>query len=143
MLPPFISRETPLRTEPLLDTPPPHGVTGHLPADPNRVGPSHPPLNFVDGNRYIVLRLLVEAKHCQVRWNTVMRARGSGDKKVMGKIFELLFDAGLSEEQARDPELPRCWQNKSSVGQGVGGGFSFHHPPPAWKVSLRSGTSTQ
>ena len=35
---------------------PPQGVTGDLPADPNRVGYSQPPLNFVDGNGYIVLR---------------------------------------------------------------------------------------
>ena len=30
-------------------------MTCDSPADPNRVGPSQPPLNFVDGNGYIVL----------------------------------------------------------------------------------------
>ena len=38
-------------------------------------------------------------------WGKVMRAWGSGDEKVVGKIFELLFNAGSSEEQARDPAV--------------------------------------
>ena len=62
--PPFISSEPPVRTEPLLD--PPHGVMGSPNPAPDRVGPSQPPLNFVDGNGYIVLRGLVEAWHCEV-----------------------------------------------------------------------------
>ena len=36
---------------------------------PDRVGPSQPPLNFVDGNGYIVLRGLVEARDCEVGRN--------------------------------------------------------------------------
>ena len=34
-------------------------------------------------------------------------AWGSGDKKVVAKNFELLFNAARSEDQAKDPELPR------------------------------------
>ena len=34
---------------------------------------------------------------------------GQLEDKVIGKNFELLFNAGLSEEQAKDPDLPRCW----------------------------------
>ena len=68
--PPFISSEPPLRTEPLLE--PPHGVMGNPDPAPDRVGPSQPPLSFVDGNGYIVLRGLVEARDCEVGWNTVM-----------------------------------------------------------------------
>ena len=63
-------------------------------------------------------------------WRKVMRARGSGDENVVEKIFELLFNAGLSEEQARDPALPRRWQSKRSLRQGVGGAlFKKFHPP--------------
>ena len=47
---------------------------------PDRVGPSQPPLNFVDGNGYIVLRGLVEARDCEVGWNKMMKALGSGDE---------------------------------------------------------------
>ena len=101
--PPFISSEPPLRTEPLPD--PPHGVTGSPDPAPDRVGPSQPPLNFVDGNGYIVLRGLVEARDCEVGWNKVMKAWGSGDEKVVAKNFELLFNAARSEEQAKDPAL--------------------------------------
>ena len=81
--PPFISSEPPRRTEPLPD--PPHGVTGSPDPAPDRVGPSQPPLNFVDGNGYIVLRGLVEARDCEVGWNKVMKAWGSGDEKVVAK----------------------------------------------------------
>ena len=63
--PPFLSSEPPLRTEPLPE--PPHGVMGNPKPAPDRVGPSQPPLNFVDGNGYIVLRGLVEAQDCEVR----------------------------------------------------------------------------
>ena len=95
---------------------------------PDRVGPSQPPLNFVDGNGYIVLRGLVEARDCEVGWNKVMKAWGSGDEKVVAKNFELFFNAAQSEEQAKDPALPRRWQSKSTLGSGVGGALfkKFH-----------------
>ena len=95
---------------------PAHGVLGHLDPAPDRVGPSQLPLNFVDGNGYIVLRGLVEARDCEVGWNKVMEAWGSGDEKVAAKNCELLFNAGRSEDQARDLELPRRPQSKSSLG---------------------------
>ena len=88
---------------------------------PDRVGPSQQPINFIDGNGYIVLRGLVEARDCEVGWNKVMKAWGSGDEKVVAKNFELLFNAARSEEQAKDPGLPRRWQSKSTLGSGVGG----------------------
>ena len=96
--PPFISSEPCVRTEPLSD--PPHGVLGSPDPAPDRVGPSQPPLNFVDGNGYIVLRGLVEARDCEVGWNKVMKAWGSGDEKVVAKNFELLFNAARSAERA-------------------------------------------
>ena len=117
--PPFISSEPPLRTEPLSD--PPFGVMGSPDPAPDRVGPSQPPLNVVDRNGYIVLRGLVEARDCEVGWNKVMKAWGSGDEKVVAKNFELLFNAARSEQQAKDPRLPRRWQRRSSLGSGVGG----------------------
>ena len=126
--PPFISSEPPLRTEPLPD--PPHGVTGSPDPAPDRVGPSQPPLNFVDGNGYIVLRGLVEERDCEVGWNKVMKAWGSGDEKVIAKNFELLFNAARSEEQAKDPELPRRWQSKSALIGVGGGGASLQEVPP-------------
>ena len=49
-------------------------------------------------------------------WNKVMKAWGSGDEKVVAKNFELLFNAARSEEQAKDPALPRRWQSKSTFG---------------------------
>ena len=126
--PPLPFERTPLRTKPLPD--PPHGVMGNRDPSPDRVGPSQPPLNFVDGNGYIVLQGLVEARDCEVGWNKVMKAWGSGDEKVVAKNFELLFNAGRSEDQARDPALPRRWQSKSSLGSGVGGPlFKESHPP--------------
>ena len=51
----------------------------------------------------------------------MMKAWGSGDEKVVSKNFELLFNAARSEDQARDAELPRRWQSKSTLGSGVGG----------------------
>ena len=61
---PFISGEPPLRTEPLPE--PPHGVMGNPDPAPDRVGPSRPPLNFVDGTGYIVLRGVVEPQDGEV-----------------------------------------------------------------------------
>ena len=96
---------------------------------PDRVGPSQLPLNFVDGNGYIVLPGLVEARDCEVGWDKVMKAWGSGDEKGVAKNFELLFSAARSEEQAKDPALPRRWQSKSTLGSGVGGPlFKKFHP---------------
>ena len=117
--PPFISSEPPFRTEPLPN--PPHGVIGNPDPAPDSVGPSQPPLKFVDGNGHIVLRGLVEARDCEVGWNKVMKAWGSGDEKVVAKIFELLFNAARSGDQAKDPQPPRHGQSKSNLGSGVGG----------------------
>ena len=118
--PPFISSEPPLRTEPLPD--PPHGVMGTPDPAPGRAGPSQPPHNFVDGDGYIVLRGLVEARNCEVGWNKVMKVCGSGNEKVVSKNLELLFNASRCEDQARDLEPPpRRWQSKSTLGSGVGG----------------------
>ena len=127
MPPPFISSEPPSTSNPFPT--PPLGVTGDFPADSNRVDPS-PPLIFVDGNGYIVLRGGVEARDCEVGWNEVMRAWGTGDEKFVGKNFELLFNAGLSEEHARDGKLSRRWQSKSSLGKGVGGPLFKNFQPP-------------
>ena len=56
---------------------------------------------------------------------------GQRRRKSRRKKFELLFNAGRSEDQARDPELPRRWQSKSSLGSGIGGPlFKKFHPPP-------------
>ena len=132
--PPFISSEPPFRTQHFPD--PPHGVMGNPDPAPDRVGPSRPPLNFVDGNGYIVLRGLVEPRDCEVGWNKVMKAWGSGDEKVVAKTFELLFNAGRSEDEARDPDpgvaTPRfwtpttpptnCWPEARGGGGGGGGG---------------------
>ena len=131
--PPFISNEPPLCTEPLPDPRP--GVPCVSPTDPNSVGPSQPPLNFVDGNGYIVLWVRgVEANRREVGWGKVMRAWGRGDEKVVEKILELLCNAGLSEEQARDRALPRRWQSKGSLQLGVGRRFFKKiQPPPRGK----------
>ena len=60
-----------------------------------------------------------------------MKAWGSGDEKVVAKNFELLFNAARSEDQAKDPGLPRRWQSKSTLGSGVGGPlFKKFHPQP-------------
>ena len=59
-----------------------------------------------------------------------MKAWGSGDEKVVAKNVQLMFNAGRSEDHARDPDLPWRWQSKSSLGQGVGGGASQELPPP-------------
>ena len=63
-------------------------------------------------------------------------------RKVIAKNFQL-FNAARSEYQARDPDLPRRWQTKSSLRQGVGGPLFKKFHPPSWKVSLRLGTSNQ
>ena len=138
--PPFISSDPPLRTEPLPD--PPHGVMGNPDPAPDRVGPSQPPLNFVDGNGYIVLQGLVEARNCEVGWNKMMKAWGSGDEKIVWENLELLFNASRSENQARDPELPRRWQSKSTLGRALGGRSSRSSTATSPKVSLGLGSST-
>ena len=97
---------------------------------PDRVGPSQPPLNFVDGNCYIVLRGLVEARDCEGGGNKVMKAWGSGDEKVVAKNFELLSNAARTDDTAGDPDLPRRWQSKTLLGEGVGGPlFKEIHTP--------------
>ena len=54
---------------------------------------------------------------------------GSGDEKVVAKKFELLCNAARSEDQAKDPDVPRRWQSKSNLGSGVGGPlFKKFHP---------------
>ena len=117
--PPLISSEPPLRTEHLPE--PPHGVMGNPDLAPDRVGPSEPPLTFVDGNGYVVLRGLVEPRDCEVGWNKVMKEWGSGDEKVVANNFELLFNTRRSGDHARDPDLPRRGQSESSLESGVGG----------------------
>ena len=95
---------------------------GNPDPDPNRVGPSQPPIKFVDGNGYIVLRGLVEARDCEGGWNKVMKAWGSGDEKVVAKnLICCSTPGGVKVRHARDPDLPWRWQSKSSLGQGVGG----------------------
>ena len=105
-------------------------MTGDLPANRNRVGPSQPPLNFVDGNGYIVLRGVAEARDCKVKCGKVMRVWGSGDEKVLGKIFELLFNTRRSEEQARDPDPPPPGVGKAKAYRGGGGWAPFQEVPP-------------
>ena len=95
--PPFISSEPPSRTEPLADTP--RGETGDPPTNPNRVRPSQPPSTLLMATATFCFGGCVEAKDCEVGWNKVMKAWGSSEEKLVGNKFELLFNAGLSEEQ--------------------------------------------
>ena len=122
-------------------------MIGNPDPNPNRFGPSQPTVNFVDGNSYgipyTLLWGVVEGRDGEVGLGKVMKAWGSDDKKVVGKIFQLPFNGGRSEEQARDPDLPRRWQSNSSLGQGVGEPLFKKFHPPSWKVSLRSGSFTQ
>ena len=55
---------------------------------------------------------------------------GQRRRKAGGEKFQLLFNAGRSEEHARDPKLPWRWQSKSSLGQGWGGGLFKKVSPP-------------
>ena len=73
-----------------------------------------------------------------------MKAWGSVDGNVVAKTFELLFNAGRGEDQARHPDLRRRWQWQKLAGAGDHGA-PFQRSPTAlsWKVSLRSGSSTQ
>ena len=131
--PPFVSSEPHLRTEHLPE--PPYGVMGNHDPAPDTVGPPQPPLNFFDGKGYIVLWGRVEPRDCEVGWNKVMKAWGNGDEKVVPTNFGLLFNAGRTEDEARDPDLPRRWQSKNSLGSGVGGPL-FKKPPPPPTVSV-------
>ena len=139
--PPSFRVNPPSAPKPLPD--PPHGVTGSPDPAPDRVGPSQPPLNFVDGNGYIVLRGLVEARDCEVGWNKVMKAWGSSDEKVAAKNFELLFNAARSEEQAKILRSPAGGKARAPWGRGWGGLSSRSSTPTSPKVSLGLGTSTQ
>ena len=141
MRPPFISSEPPVRTEPLPD--PPHGVMGSPDPAPHKVGPSQPPLNFVDGNGYIVLRGILEARDCEVGWNKLMKAWGSGDEKVVASNFELLFNAAQSEEQDKILRSPAVGKARAPWGRGWGGPSSRSSTPTSPKVSLGLGTSAQ
>ena len=125
--PPFISSEPPLRTEPLPD--PPFGVMGNPDPAPDRVGPSQPPLNFVDGNGYIVLRGLVGARHCEVGWNKGVKALGSGDEKVVAKNFALLFNAAGVRSRPRILGSPGVGKQEQ-LGVGGGGASLLEVPPP-------------
>ena len=111
---------------------------------PDRVGSSQPPLNFVDGNGYIVLRGLAEARECEVGWKKVMKAWGSGDKKVVAKNSELLFNASPSEDR-QGIRISRGVGKAKALWRPRSGGLLSRSstPPPSWKVSLRLGTSTQ
>ena len=124
--PPFISSEPPLSTEHLPD--PPHGVMGNPEPAPDRVGPSQPPLNFVDGN--IVLRGLVDARDCEMGWNKVMKAWGSGDKKAVAKNFDLLFNQGGVKIKQGMPISPGVGKAKATWARGSGGLSSRSSTPP-------------
>ena len=112
--PSFILSEPPLRTAPILG--PPQWGDGQPDADPNTVGPSQPAVEFVDWNGYNVLQGLVEARDCEGCWNTVMKAWGSGEEKVLAKNFGLLFNTGRIEDRGRDLDLPRRWQSRTTPG---------------------------
>ena len=85
----------------------------------------------------------VEPRDCEVGWDKVMKVWGNGEEEIVATIFELLFNAGRSEDQASDPDLPRLWQSKSSLGSGVGGPLFKKFHPCSPKVSLWLGTSNQ
>ena len=111
--PPFFSSELAVHMEPLPD--PPLSVTCDPALDPNRVGPSQPLVNFVDGHGYKVLRSLVADKGCEVAWGNVMKALGTGEEKVVAKSFQFLFHTRLSMEQAKDSSLLLRWQSKGGL----------------------------
>ena len=118
--PPLHFEGTPLRTEPLPE--PPHGVISNPVPAPDRVGPSHPPVSFVDGNGYIVLRGLLEARDFEV-WAKVMKAWGSGDEKVVAKMRGVKIRQGIPISRGVGKAKPR-W--------GTRWGASFQegpHPP--------------
>ena len=132
--PPFISCEPPLRTESLPE--PPHGVVGNPDPAPDRVGPSQPPLNFVDGNGNIVLRGLVEARDCEGGWNKVMKAWGSGDEKVAPKILSCCSTPrGVKMRQGI--QISRgVAKAKARLGRGLGGLFSMSPLLPMGQLAL-------
>ena len=129
--PPFISSEPPLRTEPL--PAPPHGVMGNPDPNPYRVGPSQLPPNFFDGNGYIVLLGVVEARDCEVGWGKVVKAWGNGDEKVVAKNFEMLFNAVQVQSKQGILFSPGVGEAKARWGRGWGGPFQEVSPPPRGK----------
>ena len=140
--PPFISSEPPLRTEPLPD--PPHGVTGSPDPAPDRVGPSQPPLNFVDGNGYIVLRGLVEARDCEVGWKQGDEGVGQRRRKSRRKEFLSSFSTARAvRSRPRIVRSPAGGKARAPWGRGWGGLSSRSSTPTSPKVSLGLGTSTQ
>ena len=44
-----------------------------------------------------MLRGMVDAKDGEVGWSKATRVWGSGDERVVGKVFELLLNAGRLE----------------------------------------------
>ena len=116
---------------------------GHADPAPDRVGPSQPPLNFVDGNGCIVFRGLVEARDCEVGWNKVMKACGSGDEKVVSKNLSCFSAPGGVKMRLGILCSPGVGTAKAPWGRGMGGLSSRSSTPPSPKVSLRLGTSTQ
>ena len=63
----------------------------------------------------MVLQGVVEAKNYEGEWGKVTKAWGIGDEKVVAKNFQLVFNAGLSEEHAKDYALPRRWKSKGGL----------------------------
>ena len=131
--PPFISREPPFCTKTLPE--PRHGVMGNADPNPNRVGPSEPPLNFVDGNGYIVLRGSVEARDCEVGRGKVMRAWGGGDENIVAKKFNCFSTPGGAQSGQEILTCPGVGKAKARWGRGWGGALfkKFHPPPPCGK----------
>ena len=117
-------------------------MMGHPDPAPDGVGPSQLPLNFVDGNGYIVLRGLVEARDCEVGWNKVMKASGIGDKKLSQNILSCFSTPG-GVKIRQGIRLSRGVGRAKAPWVGGRGSSPQEVPtPPSPKVSLRLGTST-
>ena len=71
-----------------------------------------------------------------------MKAWGSGDERVVAKIFELLFHAGLSQDQLGEGLFGPPALAKQGAAGTRGGAFS-RSSMPLVKVSPLLGTSTQ